>query len=103
MILYSVTVNVDADIHEEWLSWMQRVHIPKVIATGFFVEHKILKLLTEIENNGVTYSVQYFLDNMDNYNTYANEHSPTLQKEHSLRYEGKFVAFRTLLEVLPNA
>jgi hypothetical protein len=102
MILYSVTVNVDADIHEEWLSWMQRVHIPKVIATGFFVEHKILKLLTEIENNGVTYSVQYFLDNMDNYNTYANEHSPTLQKEHSLRYEGKFVAFRTLLEVLPN-
>ena len=103
MILYSVTVNVDADINEEWLSWMQRVHIPKVIATGFFVEHKILKLLTEVENNGVTYSVQYYLNNMDAYNTYANDHAPTLQKEHSLRYEGKFVAFRTLLEVIPNA
>jgi len=103
MILYNVTVNVDSDIHDEWLAWMQRVHIPKVIATGFFVEHRMLKLLTEIENNGVTYSVQYFLESMDKYNEYAYNHSPNLQKEHSLRYEGKYVAFRTLLEVLPNA
>jgi hypothetical protein len=103
MILYNVTVNVDTDTHEEWLSWMQRVHIPKVLATGFFVEHKMLKLLTEVENNGVTYSVQYFLESMDAYDEYASNYSPTLQKEHSLRYEGKYVAFRTILEVLPKA
>jgi len=98
MILYNVTVNVDTDVHQEWLEWMKKVHIPKVLATGFFADHKMLKLLTEVENNGVTYSIQYFLPDMGAYNDYASNYSPTLQKEHSMRYEGKFVAFRTLLE-----
>jgi hypothetical protein len=34
------------------------------------------------------------------YETYKTEFAPALQKEVTERYPGKFVAFRTLLEVL---
>lgn len=98
MILYNVTVNVDTEIHTEWLEWMKAHHIPKVMATGCFQGFKILKLLTELDNGGVTYTVQYFLKDMATYEGYSNEFAPALQREHSLRYEGKLVAFRTLLE-----
>jgi hypothetical protein len=29
MILYNVTVNIDHDIHEEWLNWMRSNHVCK--------------------------------------------------------------------------
>lgn len=33
MIVYSVTVNIDSSIHEDWLAWMKSKHIPDVMAT----------------------------------------------------------------------
>lgn len=100
MIIYNVTVNVDHDIHEEWLEWMKQVHIPDVMATGAFLENKISKVLSEEEAGGITYAIQYISRDMATLENYQAEHSPALQKEHSARYEGKFVAFRTLLEVV---
>ncbi len=100
MILYSVTVNIDHDVHKEWLQWMQQHHVPDVLATGLFVDNKILRLLNEYDNGGVTYSFQYYLKSMEDYIRYENDHAPRLQSEHSRKYEGKFVTFRTLLEVV---
>ena len=98
MILYNVTVNVDSDLASEWLDWMKGHHIPKVISTGCFSGYKILRLLTEVENSGITYSIQYQMKDLAAYEYYSREYAPALQREHSLKYEGKFVAFRTLLE-----
>ena len=36
MLVYNVTVKVNTDIHEEWLEWMKKTHIPEVLATGYF-------------------------------------------------------------------
>jgi hypothetical protein len=101
MILYNVTVNIENDVASEWLQWMQEVHIPDVMKTGLFVEYKLFRLLTEVEENtGTTYSVQYFAKTMADYQLYQEKFAKDLQFEHSRRYKGKFVAFRSLLESL---
>ena len=41
MIIYNVTVNVEAEIHNDWISWMKEVHIPDVMNTGYFLENKM--------------------------------------------------------------
>lgn len=99
MIIYNVTVNVDNDIREEWLQWMKSKHIPDVMETGFFIENKICKVLVE-EEQGTTYSIQYTCANMDDLRAYQAQHAPRLQKEVADKYGDKFVAFRTLLEIL---
>ncbi len=99
MILYNVTINIENDVHDEWLKWMKEVHIPDVLKTGLFIDHKLCKLLRE-EEQGTTYSFQYFCESMAEYTSYQNEHAPRLQAEVKKKYEGKFVAFRSLLEVL---
>ncbi len=99
MILYNVTVNIDYEVQDEWLRWMREVHIPEVMATGLFTEHKFCRILAE-EQGGASYSIQYFCKDRDTYDLYQSVFAPALQKKHSDRYEGKFVAFRTLLEVL---
>ena len=98
MIYYNVTVKIDHSIKEDWLKWMQEKHIPDVMKTGFFKENKICRLLDQDESNGITYSIQYACETLCKYETYQKECAPALQAEHTQRYEGKFVAFRTLME-----
>lgn len=99
MIIYNVTINIDKDIHEEWLTWMKNVHIPDVMATGCFLENKICKIIGD-EETGINYAIQYTAANLEIYETYKIQHAPALQKDVTEKYPGKFVAFRTLLEVL---
>ncbi len=99
MILYNVTINVDDDIREEWLRWMKEEHIPEIMATGFFLDSRILRLLSEQPDaSGVTYAVQYQTRNMGDLDTYLKEHAPLLQQKHIERYAAKAIAFRSVLE-----
>lgn len=98
MILYNVTINIDSTVHDEWLEWMKSTHIPDVLATGLFTDNKIFRIITDEDEEGITYSIQYFLNNMDDYEKYQNEFSGKLQEEHSGKFRDKFVAFRTIME-----
>lgn len=98
MILYNVTVNIDNKVADEWLQWMKDIHIPKVLATGLFIENKIYKLLEEEDNGGTTYAVQYFAESMEHIQDYQITHAPSLQAEHNEKFADQFVTFRTLLK-----
>ncbi len=100
MLLYNVTVKLEKDIHADWLNWMQNVHVPEVLATGFFCESKILRLLEPEDEEGFTYTIQYFCESRDLLNRYWRESAPALQAAHTERFRGKFVAFRTVMEVV---
>ncbi len=102
MIIYNVTVNVDVDVAEEWLHWMKSAHIPDVMATGLFLDNRICRILAE-EEGGLSYAIQYTCTDMETYERYKAEHAPRLQSDTQKRYAGKFVAFRTLLEVVHTA
>lgn len=99
MIIYSVTINIDSEVHDEWLRWMKEVHMPDVMRTGMFIESRIMKLLN-VDDEGTTYAIQYTARNMKDYERYQEEFAPALQAQHTQRYRDKFVAFRSLLEVI---
>jgi len=101
MILYNVTVNIDVAVEDEWVKWMKETHIPNVMATGLFNENKFYKLLHEVEDGGVNYSVQYFADTMDKITEYQEKHASGLQAEVKDKYEGRYAIFRSLLEQVP--
>jgi len=97
MILYNVTLILDANIEADWLDWMHTEHIAEVMATGCFSAKRMLKVL-DSPNEGVTYCMQYIADNMEQYNRYQTEFAPTLQAKGLAQFENKFVAYRTLME-----
>ena len=98
-IIYNVTVNIDDSVHDEWLEWMQTQHIPDVMSTGYFLENKICKILVD-EDSGRCYSIQYTCASMNDLQEYQKHHASRLQKIHTEKYKDKFVAFRTLLEII---
>ena len=99
MILYNVTVNIDSDVEEDWIKWMKETHIPEVMETGFFKEHRMMKMLSEAaDETGKTYAIQYMAETLDQLETYLDTAAPKLQKASIIRYGTKMAAFRTVLE-----
>jgi len=100
MIIYNVTINVEKDVEESWVNWMKDTHIPDILATGFFHEHKMLRLLNETEGEGETYAVQYFTDALDKLEKYMADEAPRLRDQHFEKFQNKCVSFRTVLETV---
>ncbi len=98
MIIFNITVNISYAAEKEWLIWMKQVHIPEIVATGLPIEHKLLRLLTEIENEGSTYTSQFTFRTMEDFLAYQTDHQAYLQEKHHAKFNGQYVSFRTLLE-----
>jgi hypothetical protein len=98
MIIYNITVNIAYEAEPEWLLYMKTTHIPEILATALPMECKLLRLLTEIENEGSTYTTQFIFRTMEDFVTYQTLHQTPLQERHHALFNGKYVSFRTLLE-----
>jgi hypothetical protein len=98
MIIFNTTYNITHTVEPEWLEWMKITHIPELQATELISEIKFLKLLTEIENQGVTYTCQLAFITMEDFLTYQMQFQDDLQEKHHQQFKGQYVSFRTLLE-----
>ncbi len=99
MYIYNVTINIEDSVHDEWVNWIQKEHIPQMLATGKFTKAKMTRVIIEEEMGGTTYSIQYTTDSKETLEQYYKEDADKLRSE-SKRFAGKFVAFRTELEVV---
>ena len=100
MILYNITTNVTADIEEDFISWMKSIHIPEVMETGIFVEHRFYKLLHDSEDGSINYSIQFFTESMEKMMEYEKTHATALRIKTKERYQDKAVSFRSLLKTV---
>ncbi|WP_080057011.1 DUF4286 family protein [Spirosoma aerolatum] len=98
MILYNTTYSVATEIADDWVRWMKRFYLPAAIATELPVSYKILRLLTELDNGGTTFSVQLDFTTRADYETYLEHHADTLRQRIQHRFSGQFVSFDTLLQ-----
>lgn len=98
MIIYNITVNISYPSEKEWLTYMKTIHIPEIMATSLPLEVKLLRLLTEIENEGSTYTSQFTFRTMEDFLAYQTHHQGDLQEKHHQKFNGQYVSFRTLLE-----
>ena len=97
MIVYSVTISIEASIESEWVDWMNKVHVPDVLQTGCFLECRFYKVLGS-EGDELTYVLQYRCRSLEEYHRYRDNFAAALQKEHTDRFAGKFRGSRQVLE-----
>lgn len=98
MILYNTTYSVANEVEQEWLQWMKSDQIPAILETGLLSSHKLLRLLTELDNGGTTYSVQLDFLGIDDYLAYKRLYATALQQRIQERFPNQFVSFDSLLE-----
>ena len=100
MIIYNVTIKVEASIAEEWLNWLLHEHIPDIMHTGCFSSHKVVRLLEVDDSEGPTYAIQYNADSKADYNRYIEMYASDMRQKSSERWGNRFIAFRSVMQVV---
>jgi hypothetical protein len=100
MIIYNITVKVATEANEEWLKWMRETHIPEMMATGLFTEHRMSRLLEQDDSEGPTYAIQFYTATAEDYNIFQSRHQRALRQKGYDRFGDRFIAFTTVMEVL---
>jgi hypothetical protein len=100
MIVYNLTIQVEGSMAHDWLNWQKAEHIPETMHTGLFEDYKIYRLLEPDDQQGPTYTIQYFASSEENYRKYLDEFAPLLRQKAFARWGNKFIAHRTLMELV---
>ena len=98
MLLYNVTVGIDKETEQEWISWVKTTHIPSVMKVGVFVDYKFYKVLTHDDEGSSSYCIQYFTPSINQFQQYLDGFAKSLIDEHHLKFKDRHVIFQTLLE-----
>lgn len=103
MIIYNVTIKIERQVAEAWGEWMRDEHIPAVMATGLFSGYRLLRILEDSpEGDGLTYAVQYECPSASQFDTYLKTYAANLQRQARERFPDRFVAIRTLMQVIES-
>lgn len=99
-LLYSVTVNIQNSVKAEWLRWMMDIHIPEVMATGCFERNYVREVVfpEPEDDDSATFNISYVCAHPIILQEYLDNFATELQEKHSIKFDGKFVAFRTVLK-----
>ena len=100
MIIYNVTINVDKNILDAWMDWMQKKHIPAMLETGKFTRALMTQVLVQEEMEGLTFSVQYACPSRELLDLYYREDAGRMRNEAQERFGNSQLAFRTELHVI---
>jgi Domain of unknown function (DUF4286) len=100
MVIYNITYSVPLALDAHWMTWMQTVHIPEILAGGCFERHHLLHLLEMDESESKTYALQLHAASEQDYRTYLLHHAPQLRAAARTQWGDEIMDFRTLMDVL---
>jgi hypothetical protein len=98
MLYYNITFSVETESENDYLVYQKTIFLPSIIATKLTQNHKLMRLLTEIDNGGVTYSLQLGFQDMEDYMSFEMTYLPNIITQFHHQFSGKYVSFNTLLE-----
>ncbi len=98
MFIYNITTKVDHSILDEWLKWQKEIHIPEIMETKFFYEHRFYQLLEHDDEMGKTFVTQFLANSKTDYQKYLEQFATSLQKKSFEKWADRVISFTTLLQ-----
>lgn len=98
MIVYNTTMNVGHEVHDEFISWLKNDIIPGVLATGYFSDCKLFRLLNIDETDGPTYSMQFSCASIEVYQEFRQNIEGESIKKAEAKWGNHVYYFRSIME-----
>lgn len=100
MHIYNTTINIDSSVKNDWLTWMQEIQIPAILATEKFVTIRICEVLIEEEMGGTTYAIQHTAKTKEDLDSFLKGHATKFDNALTKLFQGKYGVFSTELKVI---
>ncbi|WP_085535199.1 DUF4286 family protein [Massilibacteroides vaginae] len=98
MIVYNTTFHIDNGVLDEGVAFLREVYLPRASASGFLLNPLLRKVLHDSEDEGVNFSVQFHVKNIDTLNFWLESEGKLLHQELVAKFGPKIAGFSTLLE-----
>ena len=100
MYLFSITINIEDSVRDEWIIWVNRKVKPLLKDGSLVYDFRILRVMSEEENSGTSYSFQYHIRTLKEIEDFEERYDREVAVDMYRFYSEKFVEFRTRLEVV---
>lgn len=100
MYIINITFLVSDAASAKWITWLRNEHIPGITATGLFHTPQLTKVLSQEQDGGVSYAVQYRSNNVDNIELWHHKYEQTIKAQCHTLFGDEVLFFSTILEVL---
>jgi hypothetical protein len=95
MIKYEVNLEVKLAAFNEYMEWL-KPHIKELLLfKGFLKADLFFNLEEEKEIKKIT--IDYYIDNYENYNDYITYHAAKMRNSAMEQFQGQFTAYRRVL------
>lgn len=98
MIVYNTTFHIDNGVLDEGLAFLVDVYLPRASASGFLQNPLLRKVLHNSTDEGISFSVQFHVKNIDTLNFWLENEGKLLHQELVTKFGPKIAGFSTLLE-----
>ena len=99
MVVYKVIIDIDKKIEKSWVTWMEKEHVPEIMALNIFNKSKIYKIINSEKKKLASYCIEYYCSSIKKYEEYKKNHSKKLQEKHKKKYKDKFIGKRLILSL----
>lgn len=101
MIIYHTTFHLSDEIYLRGLDYLRTVYIPSVTRSEILHSPKMQRVLDkEGDGNGVSLSVQFYVENEEILEDWMYKEGIKLQEEMMEKFQDQLAGFTTLLEVI---
>ena len=100
MLVYNTTYHVDDEMIGNFLIWLKECYIPEVEKHGLLKAPRLCKVLSHREDTGVSFSLQWVVENSAVLHQWHTELGAKLHQELIHIFDNKVVGFPTLMEVI---
>ncbi|MGN6530881.1 MAG: DUF4286 family protein [Ginsengibacter sp.] len=98
MFIYNITFKVDHESVNRWMEWQKEIHIPEMMASGCFYDHRFYELLEHEEEDGKTFVIQFYANSKNDYDNYVQNFATQMKQKSMAKWSDHVISFRTLLQ-----
>jgi hypothetical protein len=100
MLIFNITFLVADKVADKWLQWVNNTLIPDMLASGYFTEPQLAKVLGNHGQDGTSYAVQYHVADMDILENWHREHGSVMERNCASLFGEDVLLFTTVLELI---
>lgn len=100
MIIYNTTYSVSDKVYGSFLKWVKEKHIPQMLASGYFSESRLSRVLSDEGQEGTSISVQLTAENISAVNKWREQYGDLFEMEISSLFSVDVLYFATFLEII---
>jgi hypothetical protein len=100
MLIYNITFLVADKVSQQWLQWVNDSHIPEMVASGYFTEPRLAKVLSDHGQEGTSYAVQYHIADMQELGVWRRKFGSAMERNCASLFGEDVLLFTTVLELI---